>query len=102
MAVVGTASHAADFMTGDEIKGTISGKDRLLGMRGNIDRIGRGKASSTTLPPMAPPLYKSAGRGMLHGTWAVKGNPACTRLEREVPNDPMLKAGTTSRATQFP
>ena len=32
-------------------------------------------------------LYKSAGRGMLHGTWVVKGNTACTDW-KEVPNNP--------------
>jgi hypothetical protein len=32
-------------------------------------------------------IYKSAGRGMLHGTWAVKGNTACTDW-KEVPNNP--------------
>ena len=32
-------------------------------------------------------IYKSAGRGMLHGTWAVKGNEACTDW-KEAPNNP--------------
>jgi len=46
---------------------------------GNVDG-GQGTDDGTA-------LYKSAGRGMLHGKWAVKGNTACTDW-KEVPNNP--------------
>jgi len=72
-------------MTGDEIKATISGKTVYLEC-GATSTGGQGQgviyyAADGTA------LYKSAGRGMLHGTWAVKGNTACTDW-KEVPNNP--------------
>ena len=82
-AVVGTAI-AAD-MTGDEIKATISGKTVYLEC-GATSTGGQGQgviyfgADGTA-------IYKSAGRGMLNGTWAVKGNEACTDW-KQVPNNP--------------
>ena len=81
--VVGTVV-AAD-LTGDEIKATISGKTVYLEC-GTTSTGGQGQgiiyysADGTA-------LYKSAGRGMLHGTWAVKGNTACTDW-KEAPNNP--------------
>ena len=83
VAIVGTAI-AAD-MTGDEIKATISGKTVYLDC-GATSTGGQGQgviyygADGTA-------IYKSAGRGMLHGTWAVKGNTGCTDW-KEVPNNP--------------
>jgi hypothetical protein len=83
VAIVGTAI-AAD-MTGDEIKTTISGKTVYLEC-GTTSTGGQGQgviyygADGTA-------IYKSAGRGMLHGTWAIKGNTACTDW-KEVPNNP--------------
>ena len=83
VAVVGTAI-AAD-MTGDEIKATISGKTVYLEC-GGTSTGGQGQgiiyyAADGTA------LYKSAGRGMLHGTWVVKGDMGCTDW-KEVPNNP--------------
>src|SRR5499427_3839202 len=83
VAVVGTAI-AAD-MTGDEIKATISGKTVYLEC-GRTSTGGQGQgiiyyAADGTA------LYKSAGRGMLHGTWSVKGNTGCTDW-KEAPNNP--------------
>ena len=83
VAIVGTAM-AAD-MTGDEIKATISGKTVYLEC-GATSTGGQGQgviyfgADGTA-------IYKSAGRGMLNGTWAVKGNEACTDW-KQVPNNP--------------
>ena len=83
VAIIGTAI-AAD-MTGDEIKATISGKTVYLEC-GATSTGGQGQgviyfgADGTA-------IYKSAGRGMLHGTWAVKGNTGCTDW-KEVPNNP--------------
>jgi hypothetical protein len=75
---------AAD-LTGDEIKATISGKTVYLEC-GGTSTGGQGQgviyyAADGTA------LYKTAGRGMLHGTWAVKGNTGCTDW-KEVPNNP--------------
>jgi hypothetical protein len=83
VAVVGTAI-AAD-MSGDEIKATISGKTVYLECgTSSTGGLGQGviyyAADGTA-------LYKSAGRGMLHGTWSVKGNTGCTDW-KEVPNNP--------------
>ena len=81
--VVGTVI-AAD-LTGDEIKATISDKTVYLEC-GATSTGGQGQgiiyyAADGTA------LYKSARRGMLHGTWAVKGNISCTDW-KEVPNNP--------------
>jgi hypothetical protein len=83
VAVAGTAVGAD--MTGDEIKAMISGKTVYLEC-GGTSTGGQGQgviyyAADGTA------LYKSAGRGMLHGTWAVKGNTRCTDW-KEVPNNP--------------
>jgi hypothetical protein len=83
VAVAGAAA-AAD-LTGDEIKAMISGKTVYLEC-GGTSTGGQGQgviyyAADGTA------LYKSAGRGMLHGTWAVKGNTGCTDW-KEVPNNP--------------
>jgi len=77
-------ASAAD-MTGDEIKATISGKTAYLDC-GATSTGGSGQgviyyAADGTA------LYKTAGRGMLHGTWSVKGNTGCTDW-KEVPNNP--------------
>ena len=82
-AVVGTAI-AAD-MTGDEIKAAIFGKTVYL-------ECGAGSTGGTGQGIIyyaadGSALYKSAGKGMLHGTWSVKGNTACTDW-KEVPNNP--------------
>ena len=83
VAVVGTAI-AAD-LTGDEIKATISGKTVYL----ECGAASTGGAGQGIIYYAADgtALYKSAGKGMLHGTWAVKGNTACTDW-KEVPNNP--------------
>jgi hypothetical protein len=83
MAVVGTAI-AAD-MTGDEIKATISGKTVYLEC-GAASTGGQGQGIIYFAADGAA-LYKSAGRGMLHGTWTIKGGRACTDW-KEVPNNP--------------
>jgi hypothetical protein len=83
LAIVGTAI-AAD-MTGDEIRATLSDKTVYLecGARSTGGQ-GRGVqyygADGTA-------IYKSAKRGMLHGTWAVKGNTVCNDW-KEAPNNP--------------
>ena len=82
-AVVGTAI-AAD-MTGDEIKATISGKTVYLEC-GATSTGGTGQGIIYYATDGSA-LYKSAGKGMLHGTWSVKGNTACTDW-KEVPNNP--------------
>jgi hypothetical protein len=97
VAVVGTAI-AAD-MTGDEIKATLSGKTVYLEC-GATSTGGQGQGVIYYADD-GTALYKSAGRGMLHGTWAVKGNTACTDW-KEVPNNPCSrydKQGDT--ITQF-
>ena len=81
--IVGTAL-AAD-MTGDEIKATISGKTVYLEC-GATSTGGQGQGIIYYAADGSA-LYKSAGRGMLHGTWSVKGNTACTDW-KEVPNNP--------------
>src|SRR5262245_1502535 len=81
--VVGTAV-AAD-MTGDEIKATISGKTVYLEC-GATSTGGQGQGLIYYAADGSA-LYKSAGRGLLHGTWAVKDNTACTDW-KEVPNNP--------------
>lgn len=58
-------------------KATISGKTVYLDCGATSRRAVQGKALST-MPPMGNALYKSAGKGMLHGTWSVKGNTSCT------------------------
>jgi hypothetical protein len=83
VAVVGTAI-AAD-MTGDEIKATISGKTVYLECGGTS--TGGAGQGIIYFAADGSALYKSAGRGMLHGTWAIKGNTACTDW-KEVPNNP--------------
>ena len=83
VAVVGTAI-AAD-LTGDEIKATISGKTVYLEC-GATSTGGQGQGIIYYAADGSA-LYKSAGKGMLHGTWAVKGNTACTDW-KEVPNNP--------------
>ena len=83
VAVVGTAI-AAD-MTGDEIKATISGNTVYLEC-GATSTGGQGQGIIYYAAD-ATALYKSAGRGMLHGTWAVKGNTLCTDW-KEAPNNP--------------
>jgi len=91
VAVICTAI-AAD-MTGDEIKATISGKTVYLECE-TTSTGGQGQgiiyydADGTA-------LYKSAGRGMLHGTWAVKGNMSCTDW-KEAPNNPCSSGATRS------
>jgi hypothetical protein len=80
---VGTAV-AAD-LTGDEIKATISGKTVYLEC-GSTSTGGQGQGI-IYFAADGSALYKSAGRGMLHGTWAVKGNTACTDW-KESPNNP--------------
>src|SRR6202165_5759629 len=83
VAVVGTAI-AAD-LTGDEIKATISGKTVYL----ECGATSTGGAGQGVIYYAADgsALYKSASKGMLHGTWAVKGNTGCTDW-KEVPNNP--------------
>ena len=83
VAVVGTAI-AAD-MTGDEIKATISGKTVYLEC-GATSTGGTGQGIIYYAADGSA-LYKSAGKGMLHGTWSVKGNTSCTDW-KEVPNNP--------------
>jgi hypothetical protein len=83
VAIVGSAS-AAD-MTGDEIKATISGKTVYLEC-GATSTGGQGQGV-IYFAADGTAIYKSAGRGMLHGTWAVKGNTGCTDW-KEVPNNP--------------
>ena len=82
-AVVGTAI-AAD-LTGDENKATISGKPVYLECGGTS--TGGAGQGIIYYAADGSALYKSAGRGMLHGTWAIKGNTACTDW-KEVPNNP--------------
>jgi hypothetical protein len=83
VAVVGT-TIAAD-MTGDEINATISGKTVYLECLAT-SMGGQGQAVIYYAPD-GTALYRSAGRGMLHGTWVVKGNTACNDW-KEVPNNP--------------
>ena len=83
VAVIGTAI-AAD-MTGDEIKATISGKTVYL----ECETTSTGGQGQGVIYYAADgnALYKSAGRGWLHGTRAVKDNTACTDW-KEVPSNP--------------
>jgi hypothetical protein len=81
--IVGTAL-AAD-LTGEEIKATISGKTVYLEC-GATSTGGQGQGIIYYAADGSA-LYKSAGRGMLHGTWSVKGNTACTDW-KESPNNP--------------
>ena len=67
VAVVGTAI-AAD-LTGDEIKATISGKTVYLEC-GATSTGGQGQGMIYYAADGSA-LYKSAGKGMLHGTWSV-------------------------------
>jgi hypothetical protein len=94
IAVVGTAV-AAD-MTGDEIKATISGKTVYLEC-GATSTGGQGQGVIYYAAD-GNALYKSAGRGLLHGTWA-------SRIIRRVPigrRCPAIRAAaTTSRVTQL-
>jgi hypothetical protein len=83
VAIVGTAI-AAD-MTSDEIKATISGKTVYLEC-GATSTGGTGQGIIYYAADGSA-LYKSAGKGMLHGTWSVKGNMSCTDW-KEVPNNP--------------
>ena len=76
---------AAAELTGAEIKELISGKTVYLECSAaSTGGAGRGIICSAA---DGSALYKSAGRGMLHGTWAVKENTACTDW-KEVPNNP--------------
>jgi len=83
VAIVGPVIAAE--MTGDQIKATLSGKTAYLECRARSTG-GQGKgvqyygADGTA-------IYKSAKRGMLHGTWAVKGNTVCADW-KEAPNNP--------------
>jgi hypothetical protein len=81
--LTGTAT-AAD-LTGAEIKEVISGKTVYL----ECSQTSTGGAGQGVIYYAADgsALYKSAGRGMLHGTWAIKDNTACTDW-KEVPNNP--------------
>ena len=83
IAVVETAVGAD--MTGDEIKATISGKTVYLEC-GATSTGGQGQGV-IYFAADGTALYKSAGRGMLHGRWAIKGNTGCTDW-KEVPNNP--------------
>ena len=76
---------AAAELTGAEIKELISGKTVYL----ECSAASTGGAGQGIIYFAADgsALYKSAGRGMLHGTWAVKENTACTDW-KEVPNNP--------------
>jgi hypothetical protein len=69
-------------MTGDEIKATISGKTVYLEC-GATSTGGTGQGIIYYAADGSA-LYKSAGKGMLLGTWAVKGNTSCTDW-KEVP-----------------
>jgi len=88
--VVGTVI-AAD-LSGDEIKATLSGKTVYLEC-GATSTGGQGQGI-IYCGDDGTALYKSAGRGMLHGKWAVKGNTACTD-GKEVPNNPCTRADST-------
>ena len=84
--IVGLIGHAnAADLTGAEIKDVISGKTVYL----ECTRTSTGGEGQGVIYFSADgaALYKSAGRGMLHGTWAIKGNTACTDW-KEVPNNP--------------
>jgi hypothetical protein len=83
VAVVGTAIAAE--MTGDEIKATISGKTVYLECGGTS--TGGAGQGIIYFAADGSAVYKSAGRGMLDGTWAVKGNTGCTNW-KQVPNNP--------------
>ena len=84
--IVGLIGHAnAADLTGAEIKEVISGKTVYL----ECTQTSTGGAGQGVIYFAADgaALYKSAGRGMLHGTWAIKDNTACTDW-KEVPNNP--------------
>jgi hypothetical protein len=83
VAVVGTAI-AAD-LSGDEIKATISGKTVYLECGGGS--TGGAGQGMIYYAEDGSALYKSAGRGMLSGTWSIKGNTSCTNW-KQVPNNP--------------
>ena len=82
-ATVGPA--IATDMTGDEIKSTISGNTVYLEC-GAASTGGQGKGAIYYAPDGAA-VYKSARRGTLHGSWAIKGNTLCTDW-KEAPNNP--------------
>jgi hypothetical protein len=83
VAVAGTAV-AAD-MTGDEIKAMISGKTVYLEC-GATSTGGQGQGV-IYYGADGSALYKSAGRGMLSGTWSIKDNTSCTDW-KQAPNNP--------------
>ena len=82
------ASALAAELTGAEIKELVSGKTVYLEC-GQTSTGGSGQgviyyAADGTA------VYKTAGRGVLSGTWAIKGNTGCTDW-KQVPNNPCSK-----------
>jgi hypothetical protein len=84
--LIGAATAAE--MTGAEIKDLISGKTVYLELTA-ASTGGEGKGVIYYAADGSA-LYKTASGAMLHGTWTVKDNTACTDW-KERPNNPCSK-----------
>src|ERR1700722_11462634 len=84
--VIGPATAAE--MTGAEIKEFVSGKSVYL----EFTAASTGGAGQGVIyyAPDGTALYKTAKGVIWHGTWAIKGNTACTDW-KERPNNPCTK-----------
>jgi hypothetical protein len=84
--VIGSATAAE--MTGTEIKDFVSGKSVYLELTATSSGgAGQGVIYYAT---DGTALYKTATGVTWHGTWAIKGNAACTDW-KERPNNPCTK-----------